>query len=259
MSARTRVDAVLVDLPDANDAESWRQPAAALVVVDDRNRFAAHADAIVQPSLPEWSGPGSADRVESGYAWIPLSRAYTRLANVAAGVSPAGPREIFLCLGGSDPGLVTERLVRSVPDRAVPALSVVVGAGYRGRTDGWPVEPAVDPPDLPDRLGRATVAILGGGTMKFEAACLGVPAVLVAAADDQLPVGPPFAATGAAAWAGDGRRVDPALVWTVALRLLDDASERDAMARRGREVVDGLGAGRIAELVLATIAERRAG
>ncbi len=101
-----------------------------------------------------------------------------------------------------------------------------------------------DPAGLPSLLAAADMAVLGAGTMKFEAAALGLPAVLVAAADDQLAVGPPFAATGAAAWAGDGRLVDPAAVLAAVEDLAADTARRRSMAEAGRATV-GLDGGRL--------------
>ena len=86
--------------------------------------------------------------------------------------------------------------------------------------------------------------------MKFEAAALGVPAILVAVADDQVPVGPPFAATGAATWAGDGREIEPALLADSVAALADDEGRRREMSRRGPAVVPGDGALRILRATL---------
>jgi spore coat polysaccharide biosynthesis predicted glycosyltransferase SpsG len=107
-----------------------------------------------------------------------------------------------------------------------------------------------DPANLPPRLAAADVAVLGAGTMKFEAACLGVPAILVAAADDQLSVGPEFAASGAAVWAGDGRTVDPVAVRELLAALLADPGRLRSLGRRARKVVDGRGAERLATAIL---------
>jgi spore coat polysaccharide biosynthesis predicted glycosyltransferase SpsG len=86
--------------------------------------------------------------------------------------------------------------------------------------------------------------------MKFELALLGRPMILLAVADDQLPVGGPFAATGAARYLGDGRRVEAAAVAELVTRLITDATARAEMGRRGREAVDGLGGQRIAAALL---------
>ena len=86
--------------------------------------------------------------------------------------------------------------------------------------------------------------------MKFELALLGRPMLLLAVVDDQLPVGPPFAATGAARYLGDGRETDPAEVAAAVAALMADDPARAAMAARGRAIVDGRGAQRIAAAVL---------
>jgi spore coat polysaccharide biosynthesis predicted glycosyltransferase SpsG len=107
-----------------------------------------------------------------------------------------------------------------------------------------------DPPDLDRRLATATVALTGAGTMKFELAVLGRPTILVAAAEDQLPIAAPFAATGAARYLGDGRELDPAAIGEAVAALMADEPARIVMTSRGRAAVDGQGADRIASAVL---------
>jgi UDP-N-acetylglucosamine:LPS N-acetylglucosamine transferase len=93
--------------------------------------------------------------------------------------------------------------------------------------------------------------------MKLEAAALGLPAIIVAAADDQLASGPAFAATGACRYLGDGRSVDPAIVAATLAELLVDAEARDRMTAAGRATVDGHGADRLAAEVLGIAARGR--
>ena len=101
-----------------------------------------------------------------------------------------------------------------------------------------------DPRDLPTLVAQADIVVIGAGTMKFEVACVGRPALLVAAATDQLTVGPPFAATGAAVWLGDGMTIEPEAVRDAVAVSLDDVMARIEMGRKGRELVDGMGAER---------------
>jgi UDP-N-acetylglucosamine:LPS N-acetylglucosamine transferase len=130
---------------------------------------------------------------------------------------------------------------------------VVVGPDYEGvggTTAAIAASVVREPIDLAGRLARADVAVLGAGTMKFEAAALGIPTILVGVADDQLETGQAFAATGAARWAGDGRTVDPHSVATTLLELLADPAKRAEMARRGPIVVPGDGGTRILATLL---------
>ncbi len=239
---------LIVDLPDPNEA--GLALLARATAFDDRQLLASPVRLVVQPSLPAWSpAPGGrAGRALAGYAFAPLGRSVLRAAGEqrarAARAGGTIPR-VLLCFGGSDPGDITARLGVALAADARWSLEVAAGPDYRGAAQARGLAVLREPPDLVELLAAADVAILGAGTMKFEAAALGTPALLVAVADDQLPVGPPFAATGAAAWAGDGRKVEPALVVELMAALALDPRRRAAMARRGPEVVPGDGARRI--------------
>lgn len=245
---------VLVDLPDPNEvAGRWRPDR--LAVLDDRELFRGPLAVVIQPSLAMWRGSAQPDRVLEGYAYAPIRSSLRRLASDKPRV--AAPVGIVVCFGGSDPSDVGGRLVPSIEAVADWPMVTILGPDYRGRlTERGPTGQAGvggivrDPPDLDQRLASASVIVGGAGTMKFELALLGRPMILVAVVDDQLPVGPPFAATGAARYLGDGRLVDSASVAAVAATLMADARAREVMGRRGREVVDGLGGGRIAEALL---------
>lgn len=240
---------LIVDLPDPNEV-----PARVLrraTVFDDRGLLASPARVVVQPSLPRWSpaAGGAAGTLLCGYAWAPLGRALRAAVGRPAAAAGTLPRAL-LCFGGSDPEDVTARVAPTLAADPRWVLEVVVGPDYRGAVEAAGLAVLWEPPDLVDRLRGADVAVIGAGTMKFEAAALGVPAILVAVADDQLPVGPPFAATGAAGWAGDGRRLEPAALARDLAALVGDPARRAAMARRGPEVVPGDGAPRILQAAL---------
>jgi spore coat polysaccharide biosynthesis predicted glycosyltransferase SpsG len=248
--------ATVVDLPDPNEPGKAASPgllAGALVVFDDRELFAGAAEVIVQPSLPAWRGPGKARTVLAGYRYAPIAREYRELATGRGGATAAGEPSVLVCFGGADPDLVTERIVRGLPPGQAWRTEVVVGPSYGGPTEDWPVDPARDPADLPRRLASCDLALVGAGTMKFEASCVGRAALLLAVADDQLKIGKPFADTGAARWLGDGRTVDPRAVWLAVAELMADASERGRMGERARAVVDGCGADRVADAIVTAI------
>jgi spore coat polysaccharide biosynthesis predicted glycosyltransferase SpsG len=255
----------LVDLPDPN-AIGNRWPPERLALFDDREWFRGEAKVVIQPSLATWSGSARAGRVLAGYDYAPIRSSLRQLA--AEPVPESMPAEVVVCFGGSDPEDVSARLAPAIAAVGPWSTVVVVGPGYRGRlaeTDpgvevtagnaGEARHPADlrvlrDPPDLDRRLARASLVVCGAGTMKFEIALLGRPMILMAAVDDQLPIGPPFAATGAARYLGDGRTIDSALACGAVAELMADEPARAAMAGRGRAVVDGRGADRVAAAVL---------
>ncbi|HEY3165561.1 MAG TPA: hypothetical protein VGJ71_14455 [Candidatus Limnocylindrales bacterium] len=241
-------DVTIVDLPDPNEVAGLVGP---LFVFDDRELFAGQAAVVVQPSMPSWSGRAAADRVLVGYEYAPLDERYLALGEAAVGAEDR-VLTLLVCFGGSDPDDVTGRVGPALVGDDRWRTTIVVGAGYRGSVEHGPAAATVvrDPEDLPGRLASCDLAVLGAGTMKFEAAFLGRPAILLAAADDQLPVGPAFAATGAAIYLGDGRTIAPKLVTEVVEGLAGDDPARRAMGRRAREVVDGRGGERLAAAIL---------
>jgi spore coat polysaccharide biosynthesis predicted glycosyltransferase SpsG len=238
----------VVDAQDPTSIASSCEPDR-LVVFDDSERFEGRAAAIVQPSMPVWQGRARAERVLAGYGWAPIGAAWRR----RVGREPTRERHdrprVFVCFGGSDPGDVTGRLGPAVATDEWWDTTIVVGRDYRGTA--IPHATLVrDPADLPALVAEADVVLIGGGTMKFEVAALGRPAILVAVADDQVEVGPAFAGTGAAVWVGDGRTVEPGTVRSVVGDLLADGAARGRMADAARRTVDGGGADRLAAEIL---------
>ena len=237
--------AVVVDVPEPGPIAARFDPAR-LVVFDDRDGFHGQAAIVIQPSQPVWRGTGEAATVLVGYDYVPISAAIRRRRSIGLASAEDRRLRVLVCFGGSDPGRVTERLVPVLASSVEAEVDAIVGASYAGLTDGWPVPVRRDPSDLVERLAAADLAVLGAGTMKFEAACLARPMVLFAVADDQLLVGPVFAATGAARFLGDGRTVDPTTVAEVIAALLADPTALAEMGATAARVVNGEGADRIA-------------
>jgi spore coat polysaccharide biosynthesis predicted glycosyltransferase SpsG len=110
-------------------------------------------------------------------------------------------------------------------------------------------------------LAACDVAVVAGGVTLYEACALGVPAVGLAVVEPQRKAIRSCAALGAVLDAG-GPGLDAAAADRVArgvLRLLRDDPLRHAMASRGRRLVDGRGADRVARRIRALVASRRGG
>ena len=235
---------VVVDTPDPT-AMAGRHDPERLVVFDDAERFAGEAALVIQPSMPAWSGSAKARRVLAGYRWAPIGSAWRAVMDDTSRSGEDVRPRLVVCFGGSDPADVTGRLGPALTDDPRWITTIVIGPDHRAAVETGN-RLVREPPDLPSRIAAADLVVIGAGTMKFEVAAVGRPAILLAVADDQLPVGPAFAATGAALWLGDGRTIDPAVVRDEVARLLSDVPSRTAMATAARIVVDGRGADRVA-------------
>jgi spore coat polysaccharide biosynthesis predicted glycosyltransferase SpsG len=262
--AGENADAILVDLPDPNEV-AGRFPPDRVAVFDDREWLRGSAALVVQPSSERWTGQADAGQVLAGYRFAPIRPSLRRLAAEQARETGAergpdvGPPSVVVCFGGSDPEDVGGRLVPAIADASSWATTAVIGFDYRGSLSpgrAGAFEVLRDPADLDRRLARAGLVVSGGGTMKFELALLGRPLLMAAVVDDQLPVAPPFAATGAARYLGDGRTIAPEIAASSVAELIDDEAARESLSARGPSVVDGGGADRISEALLALAASR---
>ena len=176
-----------------------------------------------------------------------------------------GDGRIVMTFGGSDPAGWTARILdhldhlgrdaATAPARRVdgPRLELVIGAGARDaatlvrRAGALGVRVHHDPPSMAGVLAGATVAVAAAGTTVLELACLGVPAVLVVVAPNQEVVVRGAVDAGIAV----APPASPAGLLDAAVGLAADLDRCAAMARRGRSLVDGRGAHRVAQILAA--------
>ncbi|MGI8633093.1 MAG: GNAT family N-acetyltransferase [Solirubrobacterales bacterium] len=187
---------------------------------------------------------------------------------------PGHPRALppVVQILGPDYAPVSPRLAAARHERGLAHALVTFGGSERARAL---VEPATEAlgslgelevfisgsgavPDvgLVERINWADVAISAAGTTAYELACAGVPTVAAAIVDNQQVVAGGLQRAGAVrrfdARPGDFRR---RLV--AELAALASAAERERLAIRGPEVVDGHGAARARDALLCAFAGRR--
>ncbi|MAB87017.1 MAG: UDP-2,4-diacetamido-2,4,6-trideoxy-beta-L-altropyranose hydrolase [Rhodobacteraceae bacterium] len=103
-------------------------------------------------------------------------------------------------------------------------------------------------PERPARImASADLAISSAGSTTWELACLGVPALLITVAENQIAVVKQALDAGTAVHVPS---LDAAAVREAAGLMIEDRDRLNRMERAGRELVDGEGAVRIADLLL---------
>ena len=108
----------------------------------------------------------------------------------------------------------------------------------------------VNPPDMAGLMRGCDLALIGGGTMSYEAAICGLPTVFVGLAPNQERpcrgwqdlTGAPF--LGLVGTVGDDR------LRAAVSELVEDDARRRAMAAKGRALVDGQGTQRLTDALL---------
>lgn len=177
------------------------------------------------------------------------------------------PRRILVICGGGDDRGAIQTLLSASLDVTPPSirLSVVAGAAHP-RIDAlreWidahgqqRVELLVDPPEMAPLMASCDLGLMAGGTATYEAACLGLPMVLVSIAENQEPQCRAWQALGAAFYLGPLWSLDVDKLRESLQELLVSASLRRNSSMRGSEIVDGLGARRVAKRVVSLLEMR---
>lgn len=171
-----------------------------------------------------------------------------------------GPvKRVLITTGGGDPCGLAVRLVRATA-QALPGchLDVVVGPLDRGselealaQSSASQLTVHHAPQDMRRLMLAADLAVCAGGQTTYELAASATPAVAVSMADNQTGNLQGLAAAGTLVWAGNATDEDlePKVTQAV-LALAADAAWREEMGRRGRRLVDGRGAERVARTIL---------
>ena len=173
---------------------------------------------------------------------------------------PREARKVLVTMGGSDPDNVSLKVVRALEHVPMDRLEVVVVLGA-SNPHGESLRAAIRSPEfkahnhkvrlqssslnMPELMAWADVAVTAGGGTCWELAFMGVPSLVLALAANQRPTARALAARRAAKSLGTSERLSTTAVVRALVRLLQDASLREAMSGRGRRFVDGYGADRV--------------
>lgn len=170
--------------------------------------------------------------------------------------SSRGPRILVSC-GGSDPAGATSIVLRGLSQ--IPSsleVIAVVGPGNprRGELERLAMKLGV-PVTLEHNSGRmaalmrwADLAVVAAGSTCWELAYLGVPMLALIAADNQVPVAASVESHGLGQSLGWATDLTAERVAASVARLIGEAASREP---RGERHIDGLGAERVARLMMA--------
>jgi RimJ/RimL family protein N-acetyltransferase len=175
-------------------------------------------------------------------------------------------KSVIISLGLTDIGGRTAAIARSLAgNENLERIAVVVGPAAPSFAEVIALQNPtsrvfvhVDPPDIAELMADADIAIGTPGTSSWERCCLGLPSILLVAAENQLDNARALEEAGAA-------RVlpidsDPAVAILEILDELGAAPDKVAqMSRHAAEVCDGDGAFRVGTAIDKMILPERAG
>ncbi len=159
-------------------------------------------------------------------------------------------RQILVSLGASDPHNITRIVLEGIAQSGIDAaVDVVIGAasphgeGLRSLADtmAQAVEFHAQVTDMAGLMIRADLAIGAAGISTWERCCLGVPSLVVTAADNQNLTAKELARTGAARLLGRSDTLTPAAVARAINDLAADSGDLLGMRERAAQLCDGRG------------------
>lgn len=246
---------------DARWETALRRVAPAIMALDDLADRPHDADLLLDQNL--------AAQPDSRYAGLLPARCVTLLgprfallrpdfrAVRDAGAARSGAVGRLLCFfGGADAGNETGKALDALAllGEHGLAVDVVVGAANPHRDllarrceAGRGLRFHCQTGDMARLMGDADLFLGAGGSAVWERCCVGLPGIAVAVAANQVAVAQAAAQAGALCYLGASEEVSAARLADALAGLLGAPDAVRAMALRAAQLVDGLGAGRVAQ------------
>lgn len=191
-----------------------------------------------------------------GPAYAVLRPAFTALGPRADGREV---QRILVGFGGGDDRGAIDMVLEALAGKTAATLVIVSGksnpqaAAIAQRVALLPAGQAefhLAPGDMAGLMAGCDLAIIGGGTMSYEAAICGLPLVFIGLAPNQERPCQGWHDLTGAPYLGRVGEVSGTVLYETVSALTGDAAKRTTMAARGRELVDGRGCARLVDALL---------
>jgi len=145
-------------------------------------------------------------------------------------------------------GDVSIDIVVGPGSQSVDALEELVGRNGQRAT----IYRGVTAEQMAFLMEAADLSVGAAGSASWERCCLGLPAVMLAVADNQKQAAEELDRQGSSLYAGDARQVDVERLAAVVADLIRDERRLRKMSERGLALIDGLGSERVRRELLRT-------
>jgi UDP-2,4-diacetamido-2,4,6-trideoxy-beta-L-altropyranose hydrolase len=234
-----------------------------LLYIDDYGHLSRYpVDVILNPNVyaHEKLYKGKADRAKflMGLRYAML-RAEFRSQSVPSEKGRKDSYNLLITMGGADPHNNTSKVLRGVDafSQTPMAITVVVGSSYphlaalrkQAETCNHSIEIMENVDDMSALMANSDIAITAAGSTCWELMYMGVPFITVTASENQIPVADHLDQIQVGRKMGWHQNVSEEAILDALGSLLSSSSRRMAMSERGKSLVDGKGAIRVAQFL----------
>lgn len=162
-------------------------------------------------------------------------------------------RRVLVTMGGSDPGNATASVVEAICSIPQPLeIRIVAGPANSSMESFTPtlfgahhVQILRNPASMAQLMSWADLAVSAAGSTVWEMCRLGLPAILISIADNQVPGAAELGRKGTAVYLGPAEGLRSADIAAALMQLLHSPQRRAEMSRLGQDLADGRGAERM--------------
>jgi UDP-2,4-diacetamido-2,4,6-trideoxy-beta-L-altropyranose hydrolase len=244
---------------DAGYQRSIKNAGLNLLSVDDTGDAAHYfADLVLNQNLhareSAYSNRESSCRLLLGPRYALLRREFKPWREWKREIAPRGSR-VLVTMGGSDADNITLRVMQTLRMASIQDLDAVIVVGgsnphfesiaQAAEDLSGKIRLKEDAANMPELMAWADIAVSAAGSTCWEMCMLGLPAILINVAENQLPIAEGLARLSISIHAGSSESVFPEKMAADIEGLLLSSDCRTAMSRRGRGLVDGDGSRRV--------------
>lgn len=233
--------------------------------IDDINKFIYPCDLLINYNIyageldyeKRYREAGLSTRFALGLSYMPLREEYRSIKPV-----PHERLRVLVTTGATDDRNILGHLIEKVTalhmNRDMDFLLIIGRYNHNreallSRFGNTPGIHLIDPQNtLADLISECDMAVTAGGTTVYELCAGGLPAVMLTLADNQMRAAKAFEERGIIPYAGDVREDMDGVIDRITKKLQGyrDAELRSEVSARMKEVVDGCGADRLADILI---------
>lgn len=166
-------------------------------------------------------------------------------------------KNVIVCLGGGDEFNITSRVARILDQIPQCNTTLVLGKAFKAKQELFQIiasfqkEPVMieDAKNMADLLLHHDLVICAGGSILYELAITGTPALIIPMNDHQVENAQEFFEFGSIECTKLHTAVSDTEIKEKIIALCYDYKKRQEMSKKGRTVTDGKGTERIAEII----------